>query len=103
MARFSLFKRRIRSGYILSFVLLLISYFLIFYVQQKLVREASWVTHSYSVVNNAETLRGLLTEAETGVRGYVITKDPRFLKPYHGAIRRIPILGMELKAFTADN
>ena len=103
MDRLLLLRRRIRSGYIISFLLLLFSFCLIFYVQQKLVKEADWVIHSYVVLNNTETLKAELTAAETGMRGYLITHDTRFLKPYNTALTAVPALCNELKILTADN
>ena len=103
MDRLLLLRRRIRSGYIISFLLLLFSFCLIFYVQQRLVKEADWVIHSYVVLNNTETLKAELTAAETGMRGYLITHDTRFLKPYNTALKEVPALCNELKILTADN
>ncbi|HET6996101.1 MAG TPA: CHASE3 domain-containing protein, partial [Chitinophagaceae bacterium] len=99
----SLFKKRIRTGYTLSFVLLLLSYILLFYVQQKQVKEAAWVTHSYQVTNTAELLKTKLTEAEAGARGYVITQDSIFLQPYHQGLKEIPGILGELKTLVSDN
>ncbi len=103
MAKLSSIKREITSGYALSFLLLLISYCLIFYVQQRLAREAEWVVHSYRVITNVESLKGELTDAETGLRGYVITRDTRFLKPYNEASKDIPVLYQELETLVVDN
>jgi signal transduction histidine kinase len=103
MTRLLSFRWRIRSGYVLSFLLLLLSYCLIFYVQQKMVKESEWVIHTYAVLNTAESLQSGLTDAETGVRGYIITQDTRFLKPYNGASKEIPVLYNQLKSLVADN
>jgi signal transduction histidine kinase len=75
-------KIKVRWGYVIAFVLLLISYFLIFFAIRKVANETRWVTHSYMVINTLESLRGEMANAETGARGYVITKDDRFLDPY---------------------
>ena len=98
-----LLKRRIRSGYVISFLLLLFSYCLIFYVQQRLVKESDWVIHSYIVLNNTESLKAELTSAETGMRGYLITRDTRFLRPYNTALTTVPALCNDLNVLTADN
>lgn len=103
MDRLLLLKRRIRSGYGLSFLLLLFSFCLIFYVQQRLVKESNWVIHSYEVLTNAESLKAELISAETGMRGYVITRDTRFLKPYNDALKTVPAICGELKDLTRDN
>ncbi len=96
-------KRKIRSGYVISFLLLLFSFCLIFYVQQRLVNESDRVIHSYAVLNSAEILQSEITAAETGMRGYVLTRDTRFLKPYNSALQTVPGVCTELKMLTADN
>jgi signal transduction histidine kinase len=94
--------RRVRWGYIIAFLLLLISYFLIFFAIQKLLKESNSVTHTYNVINKLDNLKGAIAEAEAGVQGYVITKDFRFLQPYNSAIRNIPATLVELKVLSAD-
>jgi len=98
-----LLRKRIRSGYVLSFLLLLFSYCLIFYVQQRLAKETRWVIHSHVVINNSESLKAELISAETGMRGYLLTRDARFLEPYNAASHTIPSLCKELKDLVADN
>ncbi|TMI70111.1 MAG: GHKL domain-containing protein [Bacteroidetes bacterium] len=97
------FKKKIKTGYISSFVLLLLSYILLFYVQQKQVKEAGLVTHSYSVINTAELLKTKLTEAEAGARGYVITQDSSFLQPYFDGLKKVPVILDDLKILVSDN
>lgn len=90
-------------GYVLAFVLLLTSYFLIFYMMRRSVSETNSVTHTYTVINKLEALKGGVTEAETGLRGYVITKDARFLEPYNKALANIPVLYHDLKSLSEIN
>jgi signal transduction histidine kinase len=92
-----------RWGYLIAFLMLLISYFLIFFVIKKLAKEAERVSHSYDVINNLESIKAEITDAETGVRGYAITKDVRFLKPYNSGSKRVTALYRQLVALTTDN
>jgi len=103
MISFLSLKGRVWSGYVLAFLLLLISYFLIFYTMQRSVTETNAVTHSYNVINRLEALRAEITGAETGLRGYIITNDIRFLEPYNMALDNIPKLNNELKLLTTAN
>lgn len=96
-------KGRVWSGYILAFLLLLISYFLIFYTMKKSVAETESVTHTYSVVNKLEMLKGEIVQAEGSVRGFVITRDERFLEHYNEALINIPAIYTDLKQMTIDN
>jgi len=96
-------KIRSRWGYLIAFLMLLISYFLIFFIIKKLAKEAGRVSHSYDVINNLESIKAEITDAETGVRGYVITKDVRFLKPYNTGSKRATGLYRQLVVLTTDN
>jgi len=95
--------KKIRSGYSIAFLLLLISYFLVFFTIQKLLRQTKIVGHTYTVINDLELLKSSVVDAENGVRGYVITKDARFLKPYNNSLRSIPVIYNELRQLTGDN
>jgi methyl-accepting chemotaxis protein len=50
----------------------------------------------------AEVL-SLLTDAETGQRGYIITGDEAYLEPYNTAIGDLPKVVKDLRQLTADN
>ena len=78
-------RRKIRSGYIIAFLLLMISYFFIFQSTWNVQKEYDWVTNSYKAENKIAELKNTIVEAETGVRGYYITKDQSFLNPYYEA------------------
>ncbi len=73
-------------GYVIAFVLLLTSYFLTLYSNKDLKEQTRSVTHSYKIINDVETLLSLVKDGETGVRGYVNTKDTVFLEPYYKSI-----------------
>jgi signal transduction histidine kinase len=92
-----------RWGYVIAFLMLLISYFLIFFIIKKLEKDAYSVSHSYSIINNLESIKGEITDAETGVRGYIITRDVRFLKPYNTGSKKVIISLQELRNLTVNN
>ena len=91
-----------RWGYIIAFLLLLITYFLIFYVIKILEKDAGSVSLSYSVINTLESVKAEIIDAETGVRGYVLTKDVRYLKPYNSGSKEVRVLYRNLQSLT-DN
>lgn len=96
-------KLKIRWGYLIAFLLLLSSYFLIFYIIGLQINESKEVTHSYTIVNNLESIKAEITDAETGVRGFAITKDERFLDPYKSGSQNVIPLYKELRQLTKDN
>lgn len=50
-----------------------------------LKKSSVWVTNSYEVNMELEKLLSYIKDAETGQRGYIISKDEEFLKPYYNS------------------
>jgi methyl-accepting chemotaxis protein len=69
----------------------------------QLVESAEWVTHTYQVLENLETLVSSLKDAETGQRGYVITGEERYLEPYTAALGTVDEVLKNVRKLIADN
>ena len=54
-----------------------------------LVNVLTWVEHSERVIGDANEVSKMSAEMETGMRGFIITKDDAFLAPYKAAAPRI--------------
>jgi signal transduction histidine kinase/CheY-like chemotaxis protein/CHASE3 domain sensor protein len=54
-----------------------------------LINVLTWVEHSERVIGDANQVSKMSAEMETGMRGYLITKDELFLAPYKAAVPRI--------------
>jgi signal transduction histidine kinase/CHASE3 domain sensor protein len=61
------------------------------------------VAHTRSVLQASTSLLTALLDAETGERGYLLTRDTTFLAPYQGAQPRIDSLLAQLRELTSDN
>ncbi|MBN9618000.1 MAG: histidine kinase [Acidobacteriales bacterium 59-55] len=48
------------------------------------------VDHTWQSINQVERIMGLVKDAETGNRGYLITGDEQYLEPYLSARRQLP-------------
>jgi PAS domain S-box-containing protein len=68
-----------------------------------LVEAANWVRHTQEVEENLIKLLAHVTDAETGMRGFVITGREGFLEPYHQAVRIIDNDFITLQRLIADN
>jgi signal transduction histidine kinase len=66
-------------------------------------REYDWVTNSYKAENKIGELKNSIVEAETSVRGYYITKDQAFLRPFRENQENINLAYNELKTLEAKN
>ena len=96
-------RSKIRSGYIIAFILLLVSYFLIFYTVKKLDDGSRDLRRSFTTINSLESLRADILNAETAVRGFLITKEIGFLMPYYETVRNIPRLNDQIGSHITDN
>ncbi len=68
-----------------------------------LTESSESVVHSYKVHVELEQLISYLKDAETGQRGYLLTRDTDFLKPFNGANLKVNQSLNVLKNLTADN
>jgi methyl-accepting chemotaxis protein len=69
----------------------------------KFIDDSEWVAHTHRVVESLGTLVCLMTDAETGQRGYLLTGRDTYLEPYQRAISNIQKELGELRGLTADN
>lgn len=90
-------RKKIRSGHIIIFLLLMVTYFFIFLSTWNLQKEYDRVANGYKAQNKIAELRNSIVEAETSVRGFYITKDVSLLKPHKEIETRIPAIYNELK------
>ena len=96
-------RKKIRSGYFIALLLLMISYFFIFRSTWNVQKEYDWVTDSYKAETRIRELKNAIGEAEMGVRGYYITKDQDFLASYRLAGDHIHSLYNELRTLEVKN
>ncbi len=62
-----------------------------------------WVEHTQRVLLELRTVESLLTDAETGQRGFLYTGEPRYLDPYNNALTQVYSHIDKLAALVVDN
>ena len=87
-----------------------VSIFVVFFISgitykhiDSLNNSTKWVNHSYEVNLELERLISYLKDAETGQRGFLITKDSTFLEPYIHAKNRIDHSFALVKNYTKED
>jgi signal transduction histidine kinase/DNA-binding response OmpR family regulator len=65
--------------------------------------EQAWVAHSYEVMASMRTILADALDAETGQRGYLLTRTPAYLEPFHKAEARLDRDLDRFQALTQDN
>jgi methyl-accepting chemotaxis protein len=103
MARSWTFGRKIAAGFALSFALLAAIGAIAYRSINVLSRTSYSVAHTHLVLEHIASLLGLLKDAETGQRGYVITGDQSYLEPYQTAVTTIATTVIDLRELTSDN
>jgi PAS domain S-box-containing protein len=74
------------------------------YVQVIRLRENdAWVDHTHQVISSLRKVQSLVADAETGQRGYLITGDKLFLRPYNEATDQLDGELATLRKLIADN
>lgn len=98
-----LFQRLLARAVIYPFVLLgLLAAVLIWQVLHLLAIIHS-AEHSDQIISTATLIEKLILDRETGLRGYVITKEPIFLQPYEQAAAPLDSELKQLSDLVADN
>lgn len=96
-------EKRTKAGYLVALLLLVAAYFFTFSNNRKLTKQAEMVAHTNEVINTLESLLSALKDAETGVRGYLLTDETEFLTPYYGSIEKVDSLYNAVQILTSDN
>jgi CheY-like chemotaxis protein/signal transduction histidine kinase/CHASE3 domain sensor protein len=63
----------------------------------------TWVAHTQDVLEVTANLLNLMVDAETGERGYLLTRDEKYLQPYETSITAMPQELTHFRSLTVDN
>lgn len=97
------FPSKIRSGYLIAFLLLLFSYFLSISALVQLREQNQWVDHSREVINKLELLISYIKDAEISWRNYIMVGDEKFLEPYFQSRQAVDSVCQNLSVSVKDN
>jgi PAS domain S-box-containing protein len=70
---------------------------------QRLVESNQGVVHTHEVLENLGIIQSVLTDAETGQRGFILTGREHYLQPYDHAVDAIQTRLHNLGQLTSDN
>lgn len=95
--------RQLQIVFSISIILLLVSLVASFYSTQKLIENSRLVNHTNQILIEAENIISHVKDAETGQRGYLVTLDPSFLRPYTGSYEKVMNSYNTVSSLTVDN
>ena len=93
----------VRNVYIVAFVLLFVCYIVTLYANRELVKQSERVEHTNKVIKTLDNIQSKVVDGETGMRGYLITRDSNFLQPYFGSEQKVDSLFDSAGKLIADN
>lgn len=82
-------EKKIAAGFAVMLAILLAVGFVSYRSTRKLIRDSNLVAHSHDVLDELEGALSAVKDAETGQRGFIITGDDEYLKPYTDALPHI--------------
>ena len=95
--------RNLQVGFGLSLLILIISSVASYSSIHNLLDGSRWVDHTDSVINHLNVTLSTLKDAETGQRGFLLSDDTVYLRPYHGAQDRALATIDQVQSLTRDN
>jgi len=93
----------VKFGYLIAFILLLLSYVLTLFANRQLMKRGEMVDHTNKVLGHLELILSNVKDAETGFRGYLASKDQVYLASYYSSRQQVDSVYKLLKKETADN
>jgi signal transduction histidine kinase len=97
------FSRRIRKAFSACILAFLLCSAVSLVTLNRASNKEDWVQHTHQVIQRLEFLLSVLKDAETGARGYIITRQVHTLDPYnHAEVSCLRILH-GLQVLTDDN
>ena len=97
------FKRNVVIAFGFSLLLLLLSSIASFVSIKNLITTAQRVDHTNNVISELDRINILLQEAESSQRGFLLTGDESFLRPYEENTKEIAEKIANVKQLTLDN
>lgn len=97
------FKRNLLISSLVSLLVLMISSTASFISIKNLLKSNFWVNHTQEVIYNLNLGSSSLTDAQTSMRGYLITGDEQFVTRYNGYVKESNTYFEKLDELTIDN
>jgi two-component system, sensor histidine kinase and response regulator len=103
MERQKVFKRRLYIGFTLAILLCAASGITSYLILQKQQQQRVWVRKARSIVDSTASVQSILIDMETGIRGFRVTNQKRYLEPYYTGQQRLEPTLSTLKNLLADD
>ncbi len=77
---------------------------LMIYLKSAEIRSSTqWNEHTYQVIETINATMAAMVDQETGLRGYLVANDDKFLDPYRNGIKAFSQSLLKFRGLTSDN
>ncbi|HWA71333.1 MAG TPA: CHASE3 domain-containing protein [Polyangiaceae bacterium] len=97
------FGKRLGAGFAVAALVLVVVALFGYQNAERLTDDSRWVVHTLEVRTKLADFLAAVAEAETSVRGYVVTNEDVSLEPYRSAIPKTREAMAEVQRLTSDN
>ena len=97
------FKQQVLTGFGISLLFVLISAVTSYLSIDQLNSDTKWQTHTYDVIDLAKDVETNVMNAETGIRGFILSGNRKFLSPYTKSSSKILPAVQSLKNTVVNN
>ena len=95
--------RKLMMSFAAMIVIMLATSFIVYQNLGLIQQSSGWTTHTYAVLEAVDSALAAMVDQETGVRGYLVSADERFLEPYRKGGDAYAAAFREVKQLTSDN
>ena len=96
-------ERKLLGVFVLMFAGLLTTTALAFVTTRRLMNTAGWVSHTHAVMERIQATQTAVFQAESAIRGFVVTGDNTFLDTKDAALSTLTTDYIALREMTSDN
>jgi methyl-accepting chemotaxis protein len=97
------FGKRLGAGFAIASLVLVVVALFGYQNAERLTEDSRWVVHTLEVRTELADFLTAAADAETSVRGYVITNEDASLEPYRSALSKIRDDVADVQRLTSDN
>ena len=97
------FKQQVLAGFTISLIFVLVSAITSYKSVDSMNEDSAWENHTYEVIDVAQELEVVLLNAETGLRGFILTQRSNYMEPYNANANKVLPKVKQLQKLTIDN
>ena len=97
------FKRNLIVSSGVSILILMVSSTASYLSIKTLLDSNAWVRHTQEVITNINTTQSIITDAQTSMRGFLITGKDEFLQQYENSESKVEMYFSKLERLSQDN